>query len=145
MKVTSEITINRPRERVVELITNSDYTPKWQPGVKSVELLSGEKDQLGARSRVIFEFSGMQLEVVETVIMRSPPDRFASAFEASRRHPARSRTVSTRPDPVKRAGLWFRRVPLQPGDVCFRRPDPRRGCETGCPVHAALQSFAESS
>ena len=82
MKIVSEITINRPRERVVELITNSDYTPRWQPGVKSIELVSGEKDQLGARSRVIFEFNGLQLEVFETVITRSPPDRFASAFEA---------------------------------------------------------------
>ena len=34
MKISSEITINQPRERVVELITNPDYTPKWQSGVK---------------------------------------------------------------------------------------------------------------
>lgn len=82
MKIRSEITIDRPREHVVALITNSDHTPKWQPGVKSIELLSGEKDQAGARSRVIFEFNGLQLEVFETVVQRRPPDLFSSAFEA---------------------------------------------------------------
>ncbi|MCB0232507.1 MAG: SRPBCC family protein [Anaerolineae bacterium] len=81
MKFSSEITINRPRQQVVALITDSGNTAKWQPGVKSIELLSGEKDQLGARSRVMFEFNGLQLEVIETVIERSPPERFASSFE----------------------------------------------------------------
>lgn len=82
MKISSVITINRPRERVVELITNPDNTPKWQSGVKSIQLLSGEKDQVGAKSRVVFEFNGFRLEIVETVVKRSPPDLFSSAFEA---------------------------------------------------------------
>lgn len=82
MKITSEVIINRPRNRVVELITNPANTAKWQSGVKSIELLSGEKDQVGATSRVVFEFNGFQLEVVETVIKRSPPDTFSSSFEA---------------------------------------------------------------
>lgn len=82
MKITSEVTINRSRQRVVELITNPDNTPRWQAGIKSIELLTGEKDQIGAKSRVVFEFNGFQLEVVETVIKRHPPHTFASSFEA---------------------------------------------------------------
>ena len=50
MNFTTQIVINRPRDRVVELMRNPDNIPKWQPGLQSVELLSGEKDQVGARS-----------------------------------------------------------------------------------------------
>ena len=82
MKIRSEVTIDRPRQRVIELITNPENTPQWQPGVKSVELIAGEKDQQGAQSRVVFEFNGLRLDVIETVIKRSPPDLFASTFEA---------------------------------------------------------------
>lgn len=82
MKITSEITINRPRQRVIDLITDPKNTPKWQSGIKSIELLSGDKDQEGAKSRVIFEFNGYQVEVIETVIRRDPPELFSSTFEA---------------------------------------------------------------
>ena len=82
MKITSEITINRPRERVIELITDPSHTPKWQPGIKRIELLSGTQDEVGARSRVVLEFNGMQMEVVETVVQRQAPDLMASSFEA---------------------------------------------------------------
>lgn len=82
MKITSEITIHCARQRVIELITNPDNTAKWQSGIKSIEQLTGEKDQVGSTSRVVFEFNGFQLEVVETVIKRSPPHTFASSFEA---------------------------------------------------------------
>lgn len=82
MKITSEITIARPRARVIELITDPRNTPEWQPGIKRIELLSGIQDEVGARSRVIFEFSGMQIEVVETVVQRQVPDLIVSSFEA---------------------------------------------------------------
>lgn len=82
MKIRAEVTINRSRQRVVELITNPANTAKWQTGVKSVELVSGEKDAEGARSRVVFEFNGLHLEATETTIKHSPPDLFASTFEA---------------------------------------------------------------
>ena len=82
MKITSEITIDQPRSRVVELITNPDNTPKWQSGIQSIELLSGAKDQVGARSRVVVELNGFRLELIETVVQRRPPDLYASAFEA---------------------------------------------------------------
>lgn len=82
MNITSQITIARPREQVIELITNPAHTPQWQPGIKRIDLLSGRQDEVGARSRVIFEFNGYQMEVIETVVKRSPPVLFSSSFEA---------------------------------------------------------------
>lgn len=82
MKTRAEIVIDRPRQHVVELITNPDNTSKWQSALKTIELVSGEADQVGAKSRVVFEASGFRLELIETVIRHSPPDLFASSFEA---------------------------------------------------------------
>ena len=82
MNFTTQITINRPRQRVVELIRNPDNIAKWQPGLQSVELLAGEQDQVGARSRIVFEMRGLRLELIETIVEHSPPDRFSSVFEA---------------------------------------------------------------
>lgn len=82
MNVRSEIIIARPRARVIELITDPAYAARWQPGIKSIELLSGTRDAVGARSRVVFEFNGLQMEVIETVVKRHPPELFSSSFEA---------------------------------------------------------------
>ncbi|MFN8474235.1 MAG: SRPBCC family protein [Anaerolineae bacterium] len=82
MVFTTQVTIERPRQRVLDLIRNPDNFPKWQPGLVSVELISGEKDQVGSKSRVIYEMRGIRLSVTETVIKHSPPDVFVSAYES---------------------------------------------------------------
>lgn len=82
MNFTTQIVINRPRDRVVELMRNPDNIAKWQPGLQTVELLSGEKDQVGARSRIVVDARGFRLELIETIVEHNPPERFASLFEA---------------------------------------------------------------
>jgi uncharacterized membrane protein len=82
MKFTSQVAIDRPRQRVLELMTDTNNIPQWQQGVRSIELLSGSRDQVGARSRVVFEMRGVRLEMIETVVQYRPPDLFASTFEA---------------------------------------------------------------
>jgi hypothetical protein len=67
---------------VLELIRNPDNIAQWQPDVQSVELLVGERDQIGAKSRVVFEMRGFRLEMVETIVEHSPPDLFSSVYEA---------------------------------------------------------------
>ena len=42
MKYTCEITIDLPRERVVEIFDDSEKLPKWMPGLKRFEHLSGD-------------------------------------------------------------------------------------------------------
>jgi uncharacterized membrane protein len=82
MKFTSQVAIDRPRQRVLELMTDTNNLAQWQQGVRSIELLSGSRDQVGARSRVVFEMRGVRLEMIETVVQYRPPDLFASTFEA---------------------------------------------------------------
>ena len=53
MKYTVEVTINRPRQQVVEVFDNPELMPKWQKGFISMRHLSGEVGQAGAKSHLV--------------------------------------------------------------------------------------------
>lgn len=81
MKYSSEIVIDLPRERVIELFDNPDHLLKWQPGLQSFEHLSGTPGQPGARSRLVFDMNGRRIEMIETVTVRNLPDEFSGTYE----------------------------------------------------------------
>ena len=82
MKYTSEITINLPRERVIELFDNPDNMHKWQPGLESFEHISGEAGQPGATSRLKYKMGKREIEMIETITSRNLPDEFSGTYEA---------------------------------------------------------------
>ena len=82
MKYESELIINLPRERVIELFDDPGNLPKWQKSLRSFEHVSGEPGQPGAISRLIYDMDGRDIEMTETIIGRSPPDEFSGLFEA---------------------------------------------------------------
>jgi len=76
------IEINLPRGRVIELFDNPDNLPKWQPGLVSVEPLSGTPGQIGAKSRLKYKMGSREVEMVETITERNLPDVFSGTYEA---------------------------------------------------------------
>jgi uncharacterized membrane protein len=82
MNFTTQVVIQLPRPRVIELVSDPGNLPQWQPGIMSVELIEGERNTVGARSRVEFDFRGFRLEMIETITAYSPPDMFAARYEA---------------------------------------------------------------
>ena len=82
MKYTNEVMIDLPRERVVELFDNPDNLAKWQPGLQSFELVSGEAGHPGAKSRLVYEQGGRRTEMTETITTRRLPDEFSAVYEA---------------------------------------------------------------
>lgn len=82
MKYRTEIVIDLPRERVVELMDNSENLMKWQKGLQSFEHLSGEPGQVGATSRMVFDEGGRRIEMIETIQQRDFPDAFVATYEA---------------------------------------------------------------
>jgi hypothetical protein len=82
MKFTTEIVVNLPRERMIELFDNPDNMPKWQDGLKSFEPISGEPGQPGAKSRLKYDVNGRMIEMVETIETRNLPDEFSGTYEA---------------------------------------------------------------
>ena len=82
MNFTTQVVIELPRQRVIELVSDPGNLPEWQPGIKSVELIEGERNTVGAKSRVVFDFRGVRLEMLETITSYAPPDMFAARYDA---------------------------------------------------------------
>ena len=81
MKYTSEIVVNLPRDRVIELFDDPDNLKEWQPGLQSFEHVSGEQGQPGAKSRLVFNEGGRRIEMIETISRRDLPEEFSGTYE----------------------------------------------------------------
>jgi hypothetical protein len=82
MKYTTEIEINLPIDRVIELFDDPDNLKEWQPGLQSFEHISGTPGQPGAKSRLLFQMGKREIEMIETITVRDLPDEFSGTYEA---------------------------------------------------------------
>jgi carbon monoxide dehydrogenase subunit G len=82
MKFSSEVIVDRPREQVLDLIMAPGNFSKWQPGVKSFQLLSGVQGQPGARAKVAVDMYGVKMEMTETIVERRMPDVYTLRYDA---------------------------------------------------------------
>jgi carbon monoxide dehydrogenase subunit G len=82
MKYTSEIEIDKPIDRVIELFDNPDLMGKWMEGLQSFEPISGKPGQVGAKSRLRFKIGKREIEMVETITVRQLPEEFSGTYEA---------------------------------------------------------------
>lgn len=92
MKFTVHVDIDRPRDEVIAKFDNTDNLFKWQQGLKAFEPVSGEPGQPGAKSRMVFDFKGREMELFETITVRNLPDEFSGYYDAPNVH----NTVVTR-------------------------------------------------
>lgn len=81
MKYQTEILINLPRKKVVELLDNPDNMKHWQPGFKSFENASGKPGEVGSKSLIKYDMGKRKVELVETIIKRELPDEFHVTYE----------------------------------------------------------------
>ena len=86
MRYESEIIINLPRTRVIELFDSFDNLKKWQEGLISYDHLSGEPGQPGAKTRLLYNMGRRRMEMIETIIERNLPDEFSATYDASGVH-----------------------------------------------------------
>lgn len=86
MKYTTEIEINRPIDRVVELFDDPNNMHKWMEGLQSFEHLSGDPGQPGAKSKLKFKMGKREIEMVETILTRNLPHEFSGTYEANGVH-----------------------------------------------------------
>jgi uncharacterized membrane protein len=82
MKYTEEVIIDLPRARVIEIFDDPENLPKWQTGLQSFELVSGEAGQPGAKSKLVYDMNGRRIEMIETIVRRDLPDEFTGTYEA---------------------------------------------------------------
>jgi carbon monoxide dehydrogenase subunit G len=86
MRYTEEIEIALPREDVVRLFLDPESMPKWQKGLQSVEPISGEPGQVGARTRLVFLTGKRRMEMIETIIANDLPEAFHAVYDAKGVH-----------------------------------------------------------
>ena len=82
MRYTCSVTIDLPREKVIELFDSTENLYKWQDGLKSVEHLEGEPGQPGAKSRLTYDMRGREVQMTEAVINRDLPDELSFVYES---------------------------------------------------------------
>jgi len=82
MKYNLDITINLPREKVIELFDNPDNMKHWQKGLVSFEHFSGEAGNVGAKSKLKYKMGKREIEMIETITKRDLPNEFSGTYEA---------------------------------------------------------------
>ncbi len=82
MKYTTEITIDLPRDRMIEIFDNPDNMQKWMEGLQEWENISGEPGTPGAQMRMKFLQGKREIDMVETIVARNMPDEFRVIYEA---------------------------------------------------------------
>src|SRR5687767_10590285 len=82
MKYTTEIIINVPLGKVIELMSNADNLKEWQPGLQSYETISGVHGQEGAKARMTYNEHGRKVELIETITKVDMPNEFSATYEA---------------------------------------------------------------
>ncbi|MDP6942633.1 MAG: SRPBCC family protein [Myxococcota bacterium] len=82
MKYTTNVEIDVPRARAVELFTNPDHYATWQESLVSLERLEGEPGQVGTRTQLQHRMGKREITMLETITETSLPDAFSATYTA---------------------------------------------------------------
>jgi len=81
MRYTLEINIDAPRDRVVELFTDSTHFSEWQPGLECYELVSGTRTQTGAKAKLTTRDGNGLTHTTLTIESNLLPDELVAIYE----------------------------------------------------------------
>ena len=74
--------IERPREQTWGIFADERNMPKWIPGFKSLERISGQPHEVGSTYRMTVEEEGKEYSFTETTTAYTPPERYAFHLDA---------------------------------------------------------------
>lgn len=80
MNYTTEITIDKPIEEVMELFKDPDLLMSWQRGLKSTKLLKGKSGDLGAKRKLSIHLEGRDIEMIETITKCDLPKHWHARY-----------------------------------------------------------------
>lgn len=83
MKYKLDIIINAPIDKVVDLYSDQSNNEKWQEGCVSVTHVSGNKGEVGAKTNLVFEMGKREMTMLETIVEKNFPSRYAVSYEAN--------------------------------------------------------------
>lgn len=75
-----EVTVNKPANEAWAVMSDESNLPKWINGFKRIELVSGEKNAVGAVSNVYVEDEGEEIMMTETITAIMPGEQMVMTF-----------------------------------------------------------------
>ena len=83
MRYSVSNVVNKSLDEVVAKYEDPNGMFEWMEGLKKVELLSGEQGEVGAKTKLVFEHKGKEMELEETILEKEMPSRMKFAFVSS--------------------------------------------------------------
>jgi uncharacterized membrane protein len=80
MKFKGLIEIEQPIEKVVELFADPKYLGEYQDGFLRKKLVSGNRSENGAVSKMYYKHGKREMELTETIIANNLPDSFYASY-----------------------------------------------------------------
>lgn len=103
MKSKSEVVINAPRERVLELWHSFEDQKKWQKGLESLEFKNGKPGYIGTQINYSYKLGRKKLNLQETLLKNNLPTEY-QVLQESKGVISRQNHYITEPEPGKT--LW---------------------------------------
>ncbi len=82
MRYETELEVDVPRLRLLELFLDQNNLALWMPGLIRLEPISGVPGEVGAKTRQILKQGKSEQAVVETISVMRPPDEVSGIYEA---------------------------------------------------------------
>lgn len=81
MKFKAVVEIDESLDKLVGLIQDPECTLQWLEGLVSVEHVSGDFRQPGAKSKVVFESAAGKMLITETVLSNELPKEYRIRYD----------------------------------------------------------------
>lgn len=86
MRYETEVIINLPRDRVIELFDSFENLKEWQEGLISHDHVSGTPGEPGAKTNLVYMMGSRRTEMIETIMVRDLPEEFSATYDAKGVH-----------------------------------------------------------
>lgn len=80
MKFKSSIIINRPRDTIVAIFSNSEYLKEYQEGFLRKVVVQGNEWENGTISKVYYKNGRYEMELTETIVANLLPDSLEAYY-----------------------------------------------------------------
>lgn len=77
-----EVTINLPRDSVLEYFQDVSFIPEWQEGFVSMTNLHGQAGTVHSKNELVYMMRGKKTVMVETILHKDLPDHMHFLYEA---------------------------------------------------------------
>jgi len=81
MKFTCSVVILKPLKDTIAIWSNPDLLKEWQDGFLSLELIEGDAEQAGSKSRMLYKLGRGQMEIIETILLSDLPREMKGLYE----------------------------------------------------------------